>query len=215
MNVCYIFGAMPVEDFKFTIDNDDIVIAADQGLNNAEKFNLIPDYIVGDFDSLGYTPEGNKIIKHPVMKNETDLILAIDIGLDKGYTDFVVLGCLGGRLDQTVASIQAAAYISQKGGKSIFKDNNTYMTVITDNCINFDEENEGIISCFAHGTKATGVSEHGLLYKLENAELNCDFPLGVSNEFKGEKATINVKEGSLCIIWETSKGSYSIGGYYD
>lgn len=212
MNVCYIFGAMPVNDFNYTIDNNDIVIAADKGLKNTERFNIIPDYIVGDFDSLGYTPEGNKTIKHPVMKNETDLILAVDIGFEKGYTDFIIYGCIGGRLDQTVASIQTASYIAQKGGKSIFRDNKTYLTVIKNTTIRFDEKCKGTISCFAYGSNAIGVSEQGLLYEINDTELNCNFPIGVSNEFMSKEATICVRNGSLCIIWETENGTYSFGG---
>ena len=63
---CYIFGAMPIDSFDFIINKEDIVIAADSGIINTQKFNIKPDYIIGDFDSLGSIPENENIIKHPV-----------------------------------------------------------------------------------------------------------------------------------------------------
>ncbi len=212
MNICYIFGSMPVKKINHTIDDTDLIIAADKGLLNTNKFGLTPHFVVGDFDSLGYTPEGSNIIKHPVMKNETDTILAVDVGFEKGYKDFIIYGCLGGRLDHTVASLQTAQYIAHKGGSAVFVDDDTYATVIINSSISFDKECNGTISVFALSDKAEGVTESGLLYSLDNATLTPGFPLGVSNEFIGENATVSVKNGILNIIWQSDKGTYSFGG---
>ena len=119
------------------------------------------------------------------MKNETDTILAVDVGLDKGYTDFVIYGCLGGRLDQTMASIQTAQYVANNGGRAVLIDGNTHVTVIINSSISFDKDCNGIISVFANSDKAEGVTETGLLYSLDDATLTPNFPLGVSNEFIG------------------------------
>ena len=53
---------MPVNSFDFKINENDIVIAADSGIINAKKFNIEPDYIIGDFDSLDFIPENVEII---------------------------------------------------------------------------------------------------------------------------------------------------------
>ena len=143
MKICYIFGSLDVSEFKHKIKSEDLVIAADAGLKNTEKFNITPDYIVGDFDSLEYTPKGTNVIKHPVKKDETDTILAVDVAFKKGYENFIIFGCLGGRLDQTVASIQTASYIAEKGGNAVFIDGDTYLTVIKDNVIQFTDNNKG------------------------------------------------------------------------
>lgn len=212
MKTCYIFGSLDVSEFDFKINDEDIVIAADAGLKNTEKFKITPDYVVGDFDSLCYTPKGTNVIRHPVQKDETDTILAVDVGFEKGYKDFIILGCLGGRLDHTFASIQTAAYIAEKGGNAVLIDNETYLTVIKNNKICFTENNKGLISVFACSGRASGVSEQNLLYELNNAELTPDFPLGVSNEFIGKKSTISVEDGKICIIWNEKNGNWTIGG---
>ncbi len=212
MKTCFIFGSMATDKIPLTPSEGDLIIAADGGLKTLEKFNIKPDLIVGDFDSLNYIPKGDNVIKHPVQKDETDTILAVDTAINKGYYNFVVYGCLGGRLDHTVASIQTASYIAEKGGNAVFIDCDTFLTVIKNSEIKFNEENEGLISIFAVSGIAEGVNAKNLLYALDNAKLTPDYPLGVSNEFTGENADICVSKGKLCIIWNGNKGSFKIGG---
>lgn len=212
MKTCYIFGSLDVSDFDTDINTEDLVIAADAGLKNVKKLNITPDYIVGDFDSLEYTPEGTNVIKHPVQKDETDTILAIDVGFENGYKNFIIYGCLGGRLDQTVASLQTASYIAEKGGNAVFIDGETHLTVIKNNKISFTDDNKGLISVFACSGTASDVTELNLLYELKNVELTPDYPLGVSNEFIGKNAVVSVGNGKLCIIWNGKNGKYHIGG---
>lgn len=215
MKSCFIFGSMPIEEISVKPCYSDLIIAADAGLKNTEKLNLKPDYIVGDFDSLEYVPDVSNVIKHPVKKDETDTILAVDIAFKKGYNNFIIYGCLGGRLDQTVASIQTASYITEKGGNAVFIDNETYLTVIKNNAIDFSKDNKGTVSVFSLSEKSYGVCENGLLYELEDAELTSDYPLGVSNEFIKKDAKISVNKGKICIIWNGKNGKWSVGGNYD
>ena len=54
---------------------------------------------------------------------------------------------------------------------------------------------------FANGDKASGVYLNGLKYKLENATITSDYPIGVSNEFVGEESQVIVNNGTLIIVW--------------
>ena len=198
---CYIFGAMPVDSFDFVITDEDIVIAADSGVLNTNKFNIKPDYIIGDFDSLGFTPTNNNTIVYPVEKNDTDTMLAIKLGLEKGYQNFRVVGCTGGRLDHTFANIQSATYIAVNGGIATFYGSNENFTVIKNNSIKFSKESKGNISVFAL-EDCKNVNIKGLYYEIENGCLSPDFPLGVSNKFNNISSDISVEKGKLLIIWE-------------
>lgn len=219
MKTCYIFGALDIATDKslFLKNDKDIIIAADKGLNTLEKLGIIPDLIIGDFDSLGFIPSGNNIIKHPVIKDDTDTMLSVKTALNMGYKYFEVYGCIGGRLDHTLANIQTASFVAENNGVAVFYDdkNNTALTVIKDNSITFSNECKGKISAFSLSDKSTGVTEKGLFYELENDTLTNSFPLGVSNEFIGKDAVISVKKGELCIIWDNATGSFNIGGNYD
>ncbi len=198
---CYIFGAMPMDSFDFKIEKDDLVIAADAGIKNTEKFNIKPDFIIGDFDSLGYTPKNNNTIVHPVEKDDTDTMLAVRLGFDKGYNSFRIFGGLGGRLDHTYANIQTAAYVAEKGGNAFFYGTKEILTVIKNSQIIFDEKCEGNLSVFALD-KCQNVNITGAYYELKNGTLSPDFPLGASNKFNNKEVTISVEKGKLLIIRE-------------
>ncbi len=219
MKKCYIFGALDIntESFSFCKSDNDIIIAADNGLNTLKKLNIIPDFIIGDFDSLGYVPKGENIIKHPKIKDDTDTMLCIKTAFDLGYKYFEIYGCIGGRLDHTFANIQIASYVAENDGVAIFFDeeNTTALTVIKNNTISFSSECKDNISVFSVSEKSTDITESGLFYELSDGVLINDFPLGVSNEFIGKEASISVKNGKLCIIWDCCSGSYNIGGCYD
>ena len=198
---CYIFGAMPIDSFDFIINKEDIVIAADSGIINTQKFNIKPDYIIGDFDSLGYTPSDSNTIIHPIEKDDTDTMLAVKLGLEKGYKNFRIFGGIGGRLDHTYANIQTASYVAENGGNAIFYGDNENLTVLKNNQITFDKENKGNISIFAL-EESKNVNIKGTYYELNNGNLSINFPLGTSNKFNNNKATISVENGKLLIIWE-------------
>ena len=198
---CYIFCAMPIDSFDYIINKEDIVIAADSGIINTQKFNIKPDYIIGDFDSLGYTPSDSNTIIHPIEKDDTDTMLAVKLGLEKGYKNFRIFGGIGGRLDHTYANIQTASYVAENGGNAIFYGDNENLTVLKNNKITFDKENKGNISIFAL-EECHNVNIKGTYYELNNGNLSINFPLGTSNKFNNNKAIISVENGKLLIIWE-------------
>ena len=205
MSICYIFGAADGLPDKFIKKDEDIVIAADSGRNHLEKLGATPDMAVGDFDSLGFVPDCAEVIRHPVMKDDTDTMLAVKTGIERGYTEFVIYGGVGGRPDHTFANYQTLCYISRRGGRGFLCFNGYTACCITNSKINFSG-GDGTVSVFAMSGKALGVTLEGVLYPLENAELDYSFPLGVSNEFTESPAEISVTSGTLLIIWQGGRG---------
>ena len=199
---CFIFGALKPKELCYIPGDNDLVIAADKGFEVLSEFDIVPDIIIGDFDSLGFVPEGKEVIKLPAVKDDTDIGYSIKYALNKGYSDFVIYGGIGGLFDHTYANIQLAVYVSKNGGRAVFVGEDCFITAITDDCINLKGQNERI-SVFAADSKVSGVTLKGLKYELENAELTSCFPLGVSNEFTGNKATVSVKGGTIIIITQS------------
>ena len=66
--------------------------------------------------------------------------------------------------------------------------------------MSFDENYTGYISVFALDGDVKGLTVTGLKYQLEEKTLESDFPLGVSNEFCGEKSNISFSSGTLLIV---------------
>ncbi len=205
MSICYIFGALDTDVADFKPQESDLIIAADGGYSTLKKLNIKPDLVVGDFDSLGTVPENENVIKHPVKKDDTDTLLAVKIGLEKGYKTFVIYGAIGGRLDHTVATIQTATFVAENGGIAYIYDGNYTVTAIKNSSIKFKNTPKGYVSVFTLSGVAKGVTITGLLYETNDVELTPSFPIGVSNEFIGKESEIAVKDGVLTIIFEGTK----------
>ncbi len=207
MGICYVIGAS-VTTCKLRpeeIENDDCVIAADGGYHTLQEWGVKPDQIVGDFDSLGFIPETEQVVQFPVEKDDTDMMIAVKLGLDQGYRHFLLYGGLGGRLDHTIANLHILSYLSEHGARGCLVGDNENVTLIKNAELTFEADAADTVSVFAYGGSAEGVYLTNLKYPLKNAVLTPEFPLGVSNEFTGERAGISVRNGKLLVCWTGSR----------
>ena len=202
-DTCYIFAA---GDFngKFSRKEKDFIIAADAGYRHLEKNGVIPDLLIGDFDTIGQVPNVCETITFPCEKDYTDTELAIMEAIKRGYNAFIICGALGGkRIEHTVANIKLCESYAIKGYDITLTDGNYFVKSIHNSKIEFSDDEKGFISVFSLSGKAEGVTIKGLKYTLENAFLDFSNPtLCVSNEFIGTKSTVSVDNGTITIIWE-------------
>ena len=205
MGTCIIFCAAAFDALLQPLMTEDCVIAADGGLVHTEKLHIAPDVILGDFDSLGYTPEGANVF--PVEKDDTDAMLAVRRGLAMGFRKFLLYGSLDGpRLDHTVANFQTLQYLCDHDSFGYLVGNSHIVTVVKNGRLSFPAGLAGTVSVFCLGADARGVDLEGLYYPLQDGTLTAGFPLGVSNHFTGEKANISVRDGSLLVLWDRKNG---------
>ena len=205
MGRCVIFCAGGFDFPVFPIQKDDFLIAADGGTDHVRRLGLTPHEILGDFDSLGYVPEGAQVF--PVEKDDTDAMLAVRRGLALGYREFLLYGCLDGpRLDHTVANLQLLQYLADHGAFGVLAGLTHAAAVIKNGILRFPGSSNGFFSVFCTGPDARGVTIQGARYELKNGTLTAGFPLGVSNHFLGRETEIAVTDGSLLVIWERSDG---------
>lgn len=62
--VCHIVGGGDFFGIRPTGEGD-FIIAADKGLLYLQNLGITPNLVIGDFDSLGHTPNGQNIIVLP------------------------------------------------------------------------------------------------------------------------------------------------------
>lgn len=210
---CWICGAGDFTARLLAPRPNDLVIAADGGLENLKQLRILPQYILGDFDSLGYRPMGGNVAAYPPEKNDTDMLLAVKCGLENGCGTFLIYGGLGGRLSHTVANLQVLQFLCRQGCHGILVGGDSIVTMICNETIQFAEPCAGMLSVFAQGGAAEGVSIRQMKYSLEKARFTTDYPLGVSNEFIGEEAEISVENGMLLLIWEHEQSNFSLMRY--
>lgn len=201
MSKCIIFCAASFDGLLEPIREDDFVIAADGGLRHTQALGLPPDCILGDFDSLGYVPQGARV--YPARKDDTDSMLAIREGLDRGFREFIIYGALDGeRPDMALANYQALMFLACRGARGVLVGRRFLACGIRNGSLSFPAGHRGTISVFCLGGDARGVTLEGLSYPLHDAVLTAGFPLGVSNRFLGGPAEVAVRDGSLLILWE-------------
>ncbi len=204
--VCYIIGAGDVNSLEIETSYNDYIICADGGYDYAKKFNIKPDLVIGDFDSAVAKPVDENIKTFPSEKKETDMMLAVNYGLEKGYKKFFIFGGLGGsRFSHSIANVQLLSYICKNKGWGVIIDDDKIVTAIKNASLSLNRDCRGYISIFSLSNKSYGVTVKNLKYELKNATLENSYPYGVSNEFIERPCLINVTKGTLLIIF---KGDY-------
>ena len=211
---CVIISAGSFPEVQIDLREGDLCIAADAGFGYAQRLGILPDLIVGDFDSAKDAPpevlsgireiaenDPGRVVQLEVMKDDTDTMRAVKIGLSKGYRKFYLYGAMGGkRFDHSFANIQTLEFIKHQGGRGYIMDKDSMLFIAENETIRFHRGNTGTLSVFSLSEVSRGVSLKGLMYGMEDGTLTNDFPLGVSNEFIiDEEAEISVKEGTLLI----------------
>lgn len=196
---CYIFGAGSYFGLIRRPAPEDTVIAADGGWRICREEGIVPDLLLGDFDSLHTVPDFGHIRRVPVEKDDTDMMLAIKEGLARGETDFRLYGGVGGRTDHTIANLQGLLYLAARGAQGWLYGDRERFTAICGGELCLPARERGIVSVFCMGADAQGVTIEGGQYTVHDAVLTASFPLGVSNHFVGNPVRVSVTQGSLLI----------------
>jgi len=182
-----------------TPQEGDILICADGGYQAAKAHGLTPDVTIGDFDSLGYVPEEGEVIRLPVEKDDTDMVVCLREGRARGYRHFVVGGCLGGRFDHTMACLQCAADGALRGESVWLCDPQNRVTILAPGEHHIRKVPGRKLSLLAYTENVSGVTLKGTVWELADAVLTNRWPLGCSNEWREEVAELSFLKGLLVL----------------
>ena len=200
-----IIGASPILDgrvFQEFDPKDYFVIRADGGYETALKLGLVPDLVVGDFDSAQKRPPASlRTLVLPVEKDVTDTMFAALKGLAKGLRDFVLLGCLGGpRFDHSLASIETLLYLRDHGAWGFLADERTKVFLLREEKLRITKLKGATVSVFPYGCPTCTVSYTGLQYPLTRGSLTVGgLLMGVSNSIVSDDAEIKVHSGTALV----------------
>jgi len=199
---CHIVGAAPGA-LSIEIRPGDLCVAADGGGKALEALGIAPDMVIGDFDS-SFPPEDIPAIRLNPEKDVTDLYAAVQIGKERGYGSFLLYGALGGSWGHSAGNLQILAGLAREGFGAAIIAEGVRVSALHSGSLTLASSHGRRVSVLAHGGSAEGVTLMGMRYPLNNAALDCFFPLGVSNEILGDEAEITVKQGTLMIFQEES-----------
>ncbi|MEG2673099.1 MAG: thiamine diphosphokinase [Ruthenibacterium sp.] len=202
MKRCVIFAAMPVDETLSAYYADaDIILAADAGYLSVQKLGLTPTLLLGDYDSAPVPQSDVPVLQLPAEKDDTDTYFAAKKAVEFGAEEVTILGGLGGRLDHTLANLQTILFLQEQGISAVLADEHTEIRVLLSGEHVLSAHENSYVSLIPVGTSATGITLVHFKYPLTDATLTNTWPVGVSNEFAGETATVRIKTGGLyCII---------------
>jgi len=190
------------------------IICADGGYELALSCGIVPNLVIGDADSGAMTPDAptaqctnasqklatTEFVRIKKEKDESDTFVAVQHAANAGFDYIDIIGGIGGRLDHTISNIQTLAHFSSRTKKITMADETNFVTIVENSSITLSKKENWAISLFSFSDVCSGVNTTGLYYPLENATLRNAYPLGLSNEFTDDEATIEVKQGKLLVL---------------
>ncbi len=185
---------------------DAVVYAVDGGLAVAEAAGIVPDYLVGDFDTadaalVARYEERCVTIRHQPEKDATDTELAVDEALARGADQLILLGATGSRLDHTLANIHMLYRVLMAGKMAWILNENNRITLHDKPFLCKRENLFGTyVSFLPFFGEVTGVTLRGFKYPLSEKTLTAGISLGISNEGQDETLEVSFLSGYLLMI---------------
>jgi thiamine pyrophosphokinase len=184
---------------------EDFVISADGGTRHALALGLKPAVIIGDLDSLLETDHASiespdvSVIAHSPDKDETDVELALQYALQQKPSAIMIVGALGGRLDQTLANVSLLADPTLAGA-DVRLDDGVEAAFFCWDSAKVEGRHGDLVSLLPWGGPTAGVHTDGLRWPLRGETLYAARTRGISNEMTGDSAQVRIESGLLLII---------------
>ena len=165
-----------------------------------EKLSAEPSLIVGDFDSHENPNLDVETIVLPCEKDDTDTVFAVKEAIKRGYTDFILIGVVGARLDHTLGNVYILEYLHEKGLNGRIIDDYSELCMVGSEG-KYINDSYAFFSLINITGRAKGIKIENAKYPLDNGEITPEYQYGVSNEvLPGGSAVVSVEEGALLLI---------------
>lgn len=184
---------------------DDLLICADGALAKVMSMQLLPDCLVGDFDSI--SPEllaeadrlGVRRLTVPAEKDFTDTDLALQEAVRAGCTEVLLIGAFGGRLDHALGNLFLLPPYARQGINIMFSDGEMDAYLVTKQ-LSLTNCQGKVISLLPVTEQVSGVTIHGFYYPLHDYTLCWGKTIGISNLPLVDEPVVEVADGVLLVI---------------
>ena len=188
----------------------DFIVYCDSGVRHMERLGAAPSLIIGDWDSHADPQLDVETITLPVAKDDTDTVYAMKEGIKRGFTEFLLIGVIGARLDHTLVNTYILTALENRGCHGMILDDYSEMGLISSRTGEDGTQHPGkaeveerypFFSLVAIEGAAHGVTIKNAKFELEDAVIGPDYQYATSNEvLPGETAVITVEDGRLLLI---------------
>ena len=198
----YVGGEIFAENITESPKKDDLIIAADSGLLNAKALGVSPSILLGDFDSLGEpdVDDDVRVVRLPAEKDVTDTQAAVDLALEEGAREIVIIGGLSGRLDHTLSVLAILEKLDAMHIHALATNGQNRARFLRNNSTLIARSRFRYLSLIAADPVVKGVTLEGCKYPLKKARLSRTHQYAVSNELVGNCALIDVRRGGVWVL---------------
>lgn len=198
-----------VEDYALVqcwLRPTDYWVAADGGVNHCLALGRNPHALIGDLDSVDeavvrrLADEGVQVERYPVTKDQTDLELALDFALKAGANEILLIGALGGRLDQMLANVLILAQRTWPATVQLVEGQQLAQLIPLNEIVTLAAGIGDTVSALPLSDQVTGITYTGMRYPLTNHTLHFGSTRGISNEVSATPATVRITAGRLLIV---------------
>lgn len=177
------------------------LICADGGADTALKLNLMPDYIIGDLDSISanalklFRCESEIIqIKR---QNDTDVEKCLKFAIRKKYEEVILLGGTGDRLDHSFCNLGIVLKFFEKIKIKVLHQK-SLLAAYTGK-VTLHTTKDEIISIYGIDEK-TKIKSSGLKYPINNIPLPFGKKESTSNKALGSEISLRITGGKVFVI---------------
>ena len=189
----------------------ELIIAVDGGANHLYRLGIMPNYILGDLDSIEddireyYEASDVVFKKFPTKKDETDAELAVWLVEEVGLLGIDIYAALGGRIDHELANIQLLYYILDRGMYPRIISEHEEIYILKNDEMTLKGNIGDIVSILPIRGDARGITLVNMEYSVEELDLKYSVTRGISNVMVAQDAYINVRDGCLLVIKNIKK----------
>ena len=184
------------------------IIVCDRGLEALYKLKIIPNHVVGDFDSvspeiLEFYKKQSQIIFHTYHpeKDNTDTDISLKLAIRLKSSKITIMGALGKRMDHAIANIHILKDALEANIPcQIIDEHNRIYLINKEITLEKDKIYGKYVSLIPLTSEVEGITLTGFKYPLENYTLPIGTSLGISNEIIEDRAHIKMKKGILIVI---------------
>ena len=200
---CVIVGGADINDYRAVTDellDGDFFVFCDSGLKHMAGLGRRPDLIVGDFDSAENPHMEVETIVLPREKDDTDTVYAVKEAIKRGFSDFLLAGVVGARLDHSLGNVSILLYLDSLGKRGTIIDDYSVMEIVSQTPVDIPDSYPYFSLLNVTGV-AKGIYIKAAKYELSGGEITPEYQYGISNEvIPGKTARVYVEEGRLLLV---------------
>lgn len=199
--VCLDGEAPSKKTFQKINQENDFIVAADGAANWLYSYGVTPDIVIGDLDGIKKSVlkkiPGTKLLRI-ADQYSTDLEKVVSWTIDQKFTDLVIVGIAGKRIDHTLSNFQLIWKFVKKIRMEFVHDDWSAIPIQREKKI-FEVE-PGMTISLIPASACKGITLRGFKYNLTNASMKLG-EVGVSNIAEKNKVSVEVTRGSILALF--------------